>query len=240
MSGLTPILEKAVLQGRASFKTYGIGGMGKNILPCPDDRFIVITNIIDYPHFPDPIANLTAGPEELLKRSVYQININTESRQYHFPIRKSFSMDNNGIGGFGPPVNIETYLVCQSAIEIVYLSPGDKGLQSTLQGLTASETGAGVRPAVGLGREGLQSSLQSDLIMKQTYSNSFFQTQSKEQNALIGQGLRAFNEYRLGIDDQSRYMQNSGSLNEKLEENYQHPLGIIQYCEVFGLPTDLQ
>ena len=58
---LTPILEKAILSGKGSLKTFGIGGMGKNVLPVSDDRFIVIVNVVSFPHFPEDNTDLDNG-----------------------------------------------------------------------------------------------------------------------------------------------------------------------------------
>jgi hypothetical protein len=246
---LTPILEKAILSGKGSLKTFGIGGMGKNVLPVPDDRFIIIVNILSFPHFPDANTDLDNGPLSTLNRCVYQLNVNTQSRQWHFPLRKAFSIninDNNPqpdtfpLAGFGNAENIDTYLVCQSGVEFVFLSPGDKGLKSLSQGVTNSNS-SGVQPSTGAGRDGIPDSLPQDLVMQQTFSNSIFMRQNEFETAGLPGGIdRIYNNYQIGMDDQSRYAQKSLSLNEQLEENWQHPLGLVQYVEVFGLPTDLQ
>jgi hypothetical protein len=245
---LTPILEKAILSGKGTLKTFGIGGMGKNVLPVPDDRFIIITNILSFPHFPNTFDSINNGPQDLLNRCLYQLNVNTSSRQWHFPLRKAFSIypretpnpDTYNLGGFGNSENITTYLVCQSGVEFVFCSPGDKGLKSLSQGVTNSNS-SGVQPSTGYGRDGIPDSLEADLIMQQTFSTSIFQRQNKEETAGLPGGLdRIYNNYQVGVDDQSRYIQGKANLNDQLEENWQHPLGLVQYVEIFGLPTDLQ
>lgn len=42
---LTPHLEKLILKGAASFSTFVCGGSQKVILPCPNDHYIIITDI---------------------------------------------------------------------------------------------------------------------------------------------------------------------------------------------------
>ena len=246
---LTPILEKAVLSGRGSLKTFGIGGMGKNVLPISDDRFIVIVNVVSFPHFPQSNTDLDNGPLSALNRSVYQLNINTDSRQYHFPIRKAFSVNINEnpapqndtypLAGYGPPVNIQTYLVCQSPVEFVFCSPGSFGLTTQGNGVTDSRS-AGVQPTQGTGRTGIPGSLQQDLVMQADYNPAIFLQQNEFQDVGITQGSRAYQEYRIAVDDVTRYIQTPGAQNGELQQNFQYPLGFIQYVEIFGLPTDLQ
>jgi hypothetical protein len=245
---LTPILEKAILSGKGSLKTFGIGGMGKNVLPVSDDRFIVIVNVVSFPHFPEDNTDLDNGPLSTLNRSVYQININTSSRQYHFPIRKAFNIninDNNPqpdtypLAGFGNSENIQTYLVCQSDVEILFCSPGSFGLTTKSNGITDSNS-AGVQPTQGAGRVGIPGSLSQDLVMQTDYNAGIFLQQNKFQNTGVTQGSRSYNEYRIAVDDVTRYLQGGGTPNGQIQQNFQYPLGFVQYVEIFGLPTDLQ
>ncbi len=43
---LTPILEKLILSGKASYNTFVVGGSEKHILNVENDRFIIITDLL--------------------------------------------------------------------------------------------------------------------------------------------------------------------------------------------------
>ena len=246
---ITPVLEKAVLSGKATFKTFNIGGMGKNVLEVPNDRFFVITKIISYPHF--PVVATQPNPFPFLNRAVYQLNINTGQRAFHYAMRNSFSKyydstdDSFNLGGFGPPVNIDTYLVCQQDISFVFCSPADNGLTTPAGAVKVTDSrSAGTPPVIGYGKEGQAGgsgpNLSSDTVRQADYNAGVFIRQNEFEETGITQGSQVFNEYRVAVDDVTRYASGGISANDNIDKNYQYPLGNIHYVDVFGLPTDLQ
>ena len=76
--------------------------------------------------------------------------------------------------------------------------------------------------------------------MEADYNPAIFLQQNEFQDAGVVQGSRTYQEYRIALDDVTRYLQNPGAENGELQQNFQYPLGFIQYVEIFGLPTDLQ
>ena len=246
---ITPLLEKAVLSGKGTFKTFNAGGMGKNVLPVPNDRFFIITKIISYPHYPVNVEQ--SESDEFLKRSVYQININSGQRQFHYAMRNVFNQnynptgDNYQLAGFGPPVIIDTYLVCQQDIDITFVNPATFGLTTPAGAVGVTDArSSGTPPLQGYGKEGQVGgsgpNLSADLVRQADYNPAIFIRQNEFENTGLVQGNRVYNEYRVGADDVTRYVTGGISANTLLNENFQYPLVNLNYVDVFGLPTDLQ
>lgn len=243
---ITPLLEKTILSGKGIFKTFNAGGMGKNVIPVPEERFIIITKIVSYPHFPKTFSEISVAQATALRSSVYQINFNTEQRQYHYSIRNNFtqyynSKDDTFPPAPGSPVNIDTYLVCQSDVAITFVSPGDFGLSTPAGAVKVTDIrSAGVQPVQGYGKEGqAPAPLSADTVRQADYNPGIFIRQNEFEDTGITQGSQVYNEYRIAVDDNTLYNTTLGQ-NNNLNENFNYPLVNINYVEIFGLPTDLQ
>ena len=242
---ITPLLEKQILNGNGNFRVFTAGGMGKHNLPVPNDRFFVITKLIVYPFFPHNISE-SEDPStlETLKRVVYQINVLTGQQQVVYPMRFNHvaaynnSDEQFSIAALGDPIVIDTYIVCQSDISIVFGSPANFGLTSLSTGQTDARA-QGIQPSVGYGRQGIPGSLQADLTREFDFNNAQIIRQNEFQTGGIGGGDFVRNEFNIPIDDVSVVSSVLG-VNNQLDENFQYPICNVEYVDIFGLPTNLQ
>jgi len=242
---ITPLLEKQILNGKGSFRVFTAGGMGKHNLPVPNDRFFVITKLIVYPFFPH---NLTESedpsPVEMLKRVVYQINVLTGQQQVIYPMRFNHAAAFNTsdeqftLAAVGEPITIDTYIVCQSDISIVFGSPANFGLNTLSTGRTDARA-QGIAPSVGYGREGVPQSFQADLTREFAFNNAQMIRQNEFETGGIGGGDFVRNEFNIPIDDTTVVSTVVGQ-NNQLDENFQYPICNVEYVDIFGLPTNLQ
>lgn len=242
---ITPLLEKQILNGNGNFRVFTAGGMGKHNLPVPNDRFFVITKLIVYPFFPHNLnESEDPSPVEMLKRIVYQINILTGQQQVIYPLRFNHSAAFNSsdeqfsLAAVGEPITIDTYIVCQSDISIVFASPSFFGLNTLSTGRTDARA-QGIAPSVGYGREGVPQSLQADLTREFAFNNAQIIRQNEFETGGIGGGDFVRNEFNIPIDDTTVVSTVVGQ-NDQLNENFQYPICNVEYVDIFGLPTNLQ
>lgn len=242
---ITSILEKQILNGNGSFNVFSAGGMGKNCLPVPNDRFFVITKLIIYPFMPHSLQEIQAANNQgILERVVFQLNVLTGQQQVIYPMRFNFQADFDSVDntfkltGLGEPIYIDTYIVCQSDVSFCFISPAQFGLTSVATGRTNAKA-QGISPSVGYGKEGIPNSFQADLVREFDFnSNQLFRQNEFEQGG-IAQGDQVRDQFNIPVDDTTVISTVVGQ-NQDINNNYQYPICNVEYVDVFGLPTNLQ
>lgn len=125
---ITTGLEKLILSGKASYKTFVAGGAAKSVLQMGVDRWIIITDFVYYPFIPYadviggegvPIINGTTGStdlKQLVGKNLTQLNIFSKKSFNHFVFKNNYSpipidSDTNTPIMGGDPIKFDTYLV---------------------------------------------------------------------------------------------------------------------------------
>ena len=242
---ITPLLEKQILNGNGNFRVFSAGGMGKSNLPVPNDRFFVITKLIIYPFMPHSLQEIgSANNQGILERCVFQVNILTGQQQIIYPCRFNFqagydTTDNiYKLTGLGEPVTIDTYIVCQSDVSIVFISPAQFGITTLSTGRTDARA-QGISPSVGYGREGIPNSFQADLTREFDFNSNQIIRQNEFETGGITQGDFVRDQFNIPVDDTTVISTVVGQ-NQDINNNYQYPICNIEYVDIFGLPTNLQ
>jgi hypothetical protein len=90
---LTPILEKLILSGKASYNTFVVGGSEKHILNVENDRFIIITDLL---YFHEVNLNSKARGCTLEELNELKNNhLNTQLKVFSSKSQNTFLFRNN-------------------------------------------------------------------------------------------------------------------------------------------------
>ena len=238
---LTPVLEKLILSGKAAFKTFVIGGTEKHILNVPNDRFIIITDLIYY-------SNLNAVKDsaffELSYTEFFQLNerLNTQCRIFsekshnNFVFRNSYTAIPRStiaqpivwVFPTHAPTKIDTYLIHESDVSFTFSWVGDQ--KTELSAISRTDVPA-YPPPYDYGKEGQTgaepvSQISSDLI---TVGSNNYQGQ-----AAAGNSMNEFSSLEFsGPVDASHY---PPSVNNSAG----YPLMLVSYVEIKGNPTNIE
>ena len=118
MALLSPLLEKLVLSGEAKFKTSVVGQSGHAVLSSTRDKLIIIVEF-DYQNFIDALD--PEDTDQLLQRSVHQLQFRSKKSANHFIIREPMHFIGGGGGGqvsSSGTYQKETFLIHDSNVEI--------------------------------------------------------------------------------------------------------------------------
>lgn len=133
---VTPVLEKLILSGKASYKTFVAGGAAKNVLPVGTNRYIIITDFTYFPFLPyeklydteNWLINLPSGTNCILT----QMNIFSEKSFNHYVFKNEYhyadvpSIESGGFMSMGAPTKIDCYLVHEKQITFSFIKEPDK------------------------------------------------------------------------------------------------------------------
>ena len=77
---VTPELEKLILAGKASYKTFVAGGAAKSVLQMGTNRFVIITDFVYYPFIPysqEAVDRITGAVtlRDIAGKNLTQLNI---------------------------------------------------------------------------------------------------------------------------------------------------------------------
>lgn len=89
MALLSPLLEELVLHGKAKLKTTVVGQSGHSVIDASKDTLVIIVEF-DYQHFTD-VGN-PSDSNEVLSRSVHQLQFRSTKSANHFIIREPLSL----------------------------------------------------------------------------------------------------------------------------------------------------
>jgi len=141
---LTPILEKLILSGKAAYKTFVAGGTQKHILSVPNDRFIIITDLVYFSNINTPKGEqfFHLDFDMFTKLNVKlntQVKIFSEKSNNSFVFRNSFTAYPHS-GNAEPdfwvfpthaPVKLDTYLIHTKDVSLTFSWVGDQSAVTT-------------------------------------------------------------------------------------------------------------
>ncbi len=162
---VTPELEKLILEGKATYKTFVAGGSTKSILDLQINRWIVITDFVVYPFLPSsyPISLETFGAE-FQNGIITQMNIFSNKSYNSFVFRNSINwvvIGDNVYPSLVSPIKYDTYLIGEQSIVFNFLrAENNVGnlLTTTDVGLTPADS-IGLKPPLDYGKSGLPTSI---------------------------------------------------------------------------------
>lgn len=169
---LTPVLEKLILQGKASFNTFVIGGGDKYVLNVKKERYIIITDIHYQPSV--NVFNPDATNQEAWFRwdDITQLlynNLNTQLKVFSTKSNNSFVFRNNinvtplktkssddySLDRYlinpSDPIKLDTYLIHESDVSFTMSKAG--AITINENGNTPADS-IGFPPPFDYGKEG--------------------------------------------------------------------------------------
>jgi len=153
---ITTGLEKLILSGRASYKTFVAGGAAKSVLQMGVDRWIIITDFVYYPFIPyadvldadgnpviDPITG-AVGRKLLVGKNLTQLNVFSNKSFNHFVFKNNISPMTNDTSVLmaGDPIKFDTYLIHEEDITFDFIrEPPNINLPVANVGLVQTDFG---------------------------------------------------------------------------------------------------
>jgi hypothetical protein len=235
---LTQQLEKLILCGKASYKTFVIGGAGKNVLNVKKDRFIIITDLTYFSSLNTKDKSIDLSPAELLTfltKVNTQLKIFSSKSNNKYIFRNNFTYFEKGNGNFhlSPQgnVKIDTYLVHESSVSFTFSVAGDR-LSASPAAINRSEIGFPAPYDYGI--EGQPGALLNDNVTKSALGASNLQTVNGGDEYILRRTSTAQQSLELVFPVDGNHLL-PGMFNSLC-----YPLLNVGYVEIFGNPTNLQ
>jgi hypothetical protein len=234
---LTTQLEKLILCGKASYKTFVIGGAGKNVLNVKKDRFIIITDLTYFSSLntKDKSFGLTLVElNTLLSKANTQLKIFSSKSNNKFIFRNNFTYFFSAPGYNISPIGntkIDTYLVHESSVSFTFSVAGDR-LSAIPPAINRSEIGFPAPYDYGI--EGQTGALLNENVTKSAAGASNLQTVNGGEEYLLRRTATAQQSLELVFPVDNNH------LIPGLFASVCYPLLNVGYVEIFGNPTNLQ
>lgn len=234
---ITPILEKLILCGKASFNTFVAGASEKSILFVDNDRFIIITGLT---YFPSVNGEKCLDLDEEEMQSVLdrntQVKIFSEKSLNNFIFRNELNLSEVRVTATdrsftvtpGAPIKLDTFLIHDNSVSFTFsyaLSVSDAA-----RSITKAQSVAYPLP-IDYGKEGQNAlpvrtigSTIDALTPVNIYSGGPFSNDGTQNG---------FNEFVYPVDTKTAIPES----NMKLAANY--PLLLVDYVEIIGNPTNI-
>ena len=241
---LTPVLEKLILSGKAAFKTFVVGGTQKHILNVPNDRFIIITDLVYF-------SNMNAKNEENPRVAFHlswdqmkamnqilntQLKIFSEKSNNSFVFRNSYTAFPHS-GNTNPdfwvfptqaPIKLDTYLIHENDVSFTFSVVGD--FTDAGSGLSRTDVPA-YPPPFDYGKEGQSGAepvrqISEDNLTADTIN---FQGQADAYNPANSKSNLEF----VSPVDASHSIPDVNS-------GFRYPLIHVCYVEIKGNPTNIE
>ena len=120
---LTERLERLIWEGKASFKTFTIGGSEKHILPVDKNSWIIITEILYFPQNNGILNDVDDSSDTLLT----QLNVFSKKSFNSFVFRNELQFHDHAGQHFafpGSPVPIDCYLIHEDNVSFSFAVGG--------------------------------------------------------------------------------------------------------------------
>ena len=235
---ITPLLEKLILNGKASFNSFVAGGSQKCILNVPNDHFIIITSI--------QYASALKATNTLLTRD--QINnlhtrYNTQLKIFSrkslntFLFRDSLNIGatvNDGTGTekymITPIGNqkIDTYLVHESEVSFTF---SYAGVLSNITVAASKDSTIAYPPPADYGKSGQPGALNVRLISGIPLSASGNDLQAQGGQSSVTGSAAISKECIFPVDSNSSY--------NAINEPYAYPIVNVNYVLIQGMPNNI-
>lgn len=231
---LTPVLEKLILCGKASYNTFVIGGSEKNILNVQNDRFIIITDLQyfgEVNHVKARDADITAIND--LKKN----HLNTQLKVFSTKSQNTFLFRNNlliqplksdylsfSVQPIGS-TKLDTYLIHESDVSFTFSYAGDRVLQPAA--ITKSESIA-FPPPFDYGKAG-----QIGAMAVRTITEDLAGVVHTVNGGELY--LKSPNPQNLELS----FPVWPGSQATELIKSESYPIVLVSYVEILGNPTNI-
>jgi hypothetical protein len=234
---ITPILEKLILCGKASFNTFVAGASEKSILFVDNDRFIIITGLT---YFPSVNGENCLDLDEVEMKAILdrntQVKIFSEKSLNNFIFRNELNVSEVRVTATersftvtpGAPIKLDTFLIHDNSVSFTFsyaLSVIDAA-----RSITKAQSVAYPLP-IDYGKEG-QNALPVRTIGStfdavtpvNIYSGGPFSNDGTQNG---------FNEFVYPVDV------NTAIPNKNMTLAANYPLLLVDYVEIIGNPTNI-
>jgi hypothetical protein len=234
---ITPILEKLILCGKASFNTFVAGASEKSILFVDNDRFIIITGLT---YFPSVNSNICLDLDEEQMQSILdrntQVKIFSEKSLNNFIFRNEINVSEVRVTATersftvtpGAPIKLDTFLIHDNSVSFTFsyaLSVIDAA-----RGITKAQSVAYPLP-IDYGKEGQNAlavrtigSTVDAVTPVNIYSGGPFSNDGTQNG---------FNELVYPVDIKTQIDPTH------LDKAANYPLLLVDYVEIIGNPTNI-
>lgn len=227
---LTPHLEKLILSGKASYKTFVAGGAEKSVLNVYNDRYIIITDITYFSACPFYFnAPVSVQEDEFKKNILTQLKVKSEKSNNVFVFRNSLMPAFQGGTRlwFTPngSTKLDTYLVHES--NVVFTFSMGANIIDSLSGPTPA-IGTGFAVPSDYGKSGLGPEITIRQKGKVDIIDSWITVPAGNELLSPGENVQ-----------QLEYPVNTELQYNNIESTNAFPLAIVQYVEILGNPTNI-
>lgn len=235
---LTPYLEKLIFQGKAVYKTFVVGGAGKNVLNIKKDRFIIITDLLYFSSINSPniTTNLTAVElATFLTRSNTQMKVFSKKSNNKYIFRNNFTLFEKGNNNFSISpignVKIDTFLIHESSVSFTFSVAPDRLIA---QPAAINKGEIGYAPPYDYGITGQTGSLVNNNVTKSSLGATDFQTVNGGEDYILRRTTTSIQSLELS------YPVDAFHLIPGLDNCLCYPLLNVGYVEIIGNLTNIQ
>lgn len=226
---LTAHLEKLILQGKASYKTFVAGGSSKHVLNVDNDRYIIITDLTYFSevNLPRPFGSSEDLALLLEKRLNTQLRIFSRKSFNQYLYRNSINIIQIDTDRFRfVPVGstkLDCYLVHESDVSFTFSVAGNRTNVDT--GVSETDSIASP-PPYDYGKNGQIGAVAVRLVGDSGGTRTANAGQGKVDNTQISL------ELSFPVD--------TGTQIPNLDDSSCYPILQVGYVEIFGNPTNIQ
>ena len=235
---ITPLLEKLILNGKASFNTFVAGGSQKCILNIPNEHFIIITSIQYASALKTNNTLLTSG-QILNLHKIYNTQLKIFSRKSlnTFLFRDEINVGTRVSDGttiekyFVSPIGhqkIDTYLVHESEVSFTF---SYAGVLSNITVAASKESTIAYPPPADYGKSGQPGALNVRLVSGIPLSVSGNDLQAQGGQASVTGAAAISKECIFPVDFNSSY--------NAINEPYAYPIVNVNYVLIQGMPNNI-
>jgi hypothetical protein len=236
---ITPLLERLILNGKASFNTFVAGGSQKCILNVPNDHFVIITSI-QYASALKANNTVLSAPQINGLHKIWNTQLKIFSRKSlnTFLFRDSLNIgatvnDGTAVEKYMiTPIGnqkIDTYLVHENDISFTFSYAGV--LSNNVVAVTNSQS-VGYPPPTDYGKDGQDGVIPVRLISNVVNSVTGFDLQAQGGQLDVFTGVNAVSkECIFPVDVNSNYL--------AINEPYSYPIVNVNYVLIQGLPNNI-
>jgi hypothetical protein len=235
---ITPLLERLILNGKASFNTFVAGGGEKCILNVPNDHFIIITSI----QYSSALktSGIVLAEEDFIplftEKYNTQLKIFSRKSLNTFLFRDSLNISElTGVESrntlLATPTGyqkIDTYLVHESEVSFTFSYAG--ALDNFVVAQSKTDTIAYPPPA-DYGKSGQLGALGVRLVSEVTFSSSGNDLQAQGGQASVTGSAAISKECIFPVDANSQYLE--------LKNPFSYPIVNVNYVLIQGLPNNI-
>lgn len=229
---ITPILEKLILSGKASYNTHVIGGAEKCILGVDNDRFIIITDLTYFSQLNLPTDDSNIGMSDLQLNKLMAV-LNTQLKIFSKKSNNTFLFRNQimcsiktvGFNNVFPigSVKLDTFLIHDDDVSFTWSKNGDN--LSIVDGISPSKS-IGSAPPFDYGLEGqpgavIVRTISGDGLFNNIPSGKFNLTDNKPESLEL------------------MFAVNASTQLTNLSDTVSYPILNVGYVEILGNPTNI-